>query len=154
LTKEENGWDKLPTNIVNLNVHFLISTIVLLRIKHAEECIIILGVLCWHRDIRESPIQNVREWRSRKHLKNIVKPSTDLDGNVCVILVLVILLFPVLRIQNFILLVDFVDTIHSAMYIVGHRYEYMLENCSAVKNDLKWITKSALEYNKGKIDLQ
>jgi hypothetical protein len=43
------------------NVHFLISTIVVLKIKNAEECAIILGVMCWHKYIRESPDQNVRE---------------------------------------------------------------------------------------------
>jgi hypothetical protein len=137
LTKEENGWDELPTNLVNLNVHFTISTIVVLKIKHAEECTIILGVLCWHGDIRENPIQNVREWRSSKHCKNIVKPSTDLDGIVCVILVLVIILFPVLRIQNFNLLVGFVDIIHSPMPIVEHMYEYLLEKLHSYK---KWLT--------------
>jgi hypothetical protein len=151
LTKEENGWDELPTKLVNLNVHFPISTIVVLKIKHAEEYTIILGVLCWHRDIRESPNRNVREWRSSKHLKNIVKHSTDLDGNVYVIPILVILLFPVLRIQNFNLLVDFVDTIHSPMCIVEHKYEYLLEKLlSCKKITYKWIVKSALEYNNGK----
>jgi hypothetical protein len=29
---------------------------VVLKINHTEECTIILGVLCWHRDIRESLI--------------------------------------------------------------------------------------------------
>jgi hypothetical protein len=62
LTKEENGWDEVPTNLVNLNVHFLISAIVILKIKHAEECTIILRVLCWHSDIRESPVRNIKEW--------------------------------------------------------------------------------------------
>jgi hypothetical protein len=66
-------------------------------------------------------------------LKNIVKPSTDLDGNGCVIPVLVILLLAVLRIQNFNLLVDFVDTIHSPMCIVEHRYEYLLEKLLSYK---------------------
>jgi hypothetical protein len=113
LTNEENGWDEVSTNHVNFNIHFPIFAILVLKIKHAEECAIILRVLCWHRYIRESSVQNVREQRSSKHLKNVIKPSTDLDGNECVISVLVILLFPVLRIQNFNLLVDFVDTIHS-----------------------------------------
>jgi hypothetical protein len=84
-------------------------------------------------------------------LKNIVKPSTDLDGNGCVIPVLVILLFPVLRIQNFNLFVDFVDTIHSPMCIVEHMYEYLLENLlSCKKMTYKSIAKSALEYNNSK----
>jgi hypothetical protein len=34
-------------------------------------------------------------------------------------------LFPVLRIQNFNLLVDFVDTIHSPMRIIENGYEYL-----------------------------
>jgi hypothetical protein len=46
----------VPTNLINLNVHFPISTIVVLKIKHTEQCTIILGVLCWHGDIRESPV--------------------------------------------------------------------------------------------------
>jgi hypothetical protein len=135
-----------------LNVHFLISTIVILKIKHAEECTIILEVLCWHEDIRKSPIWNVREWRSSKHLKNIIKPSMDLDGIGCVIPVLVILLIPVVRIQNFNLLVDFVDTIHSPLCIVEQRYEYLLEKLlSCKKMTYKWIAKCALEYNNGKM---
>jgi hypothetical protein len=127
LTNEENGWDEVSTNLVNFNVHFPISAIVVLKIKHVEECTIILWVMYCHRYIRESPIWNVREQRSSKHLKNIVKPSANFDGNGCVISVLVILLFPVLRIKNFNLVVDFVDTIHSLMCIADHRYEYMLE---------------------------
>jgi hypothetical protein len=47
--------------------------------------------------------------------------------------VLVILLFPVLRIQNFNLFVDFIDTIHSLMRIVEHRYEYLLEQLLSCK---------------------
>jgi hypothetical protein len=85
--------------------------------------------MCCHRYIRESPIQNVREQRSSKHLKNIVKPFMDFDRNGCVISVLVILLFPVLRIKNFNLVVDFVDTIH----IVDHRYEYLLKKLLSCK---------------------
>jgi hypothetical protein len=65
--------------------------------------------------------------------KNIVKPSTDLDGNGFVMPVLVILLFPVLRIQNFNLLVEFVDIIHSPMCIVEHMYEYLLEKLFSYK---------------------
>jgi hypothetical protein len=65
----------------------------------------------------------------------------DFDGNGSVILVLVILLFPVLRIKNFNLVVDFVDTIHSPMCIMDHRYEYLLENCLAVKNDIQMNSK-------------
>jgi hypothetical protein len=136
LTNEENGCDEVSTNLVNFSVHFPISAIVVLKIKHAEKCAVILGVLCWHRYIRESPVRNVRKRRSSKHLKNNVKPFADLDGNGCVISVLVILLFPVLRVQNFNLLVDIVDTIHSQMCIVEHRYEYLLENCLAIKTDL------------------
>jgi hypothetical protein len=128
-------------------VHFPISAIVVLKIKHAEECTIILGVLCWHRYIREGPVRNVRERRSSKHLKNIVKPSTDLDRNGCVVSVLVILLFPVMRLHNFILLVDFVDTIHSPMCITERMYEYLLEKLINCK---KMTYKSALEYNNGK----
>jgi hypothetical protein len=151
LTKEENGWDEIPTNLINLNVHFPICSIVILKIKHAEECTIILRVLCWHGDIRKSPVWNIREWRSSRHLKNIVKPCTDFDRNGYVILVVVILLFPVLRIQNFNLLVDFVDTIHSPMCIIEHMYEYLLEKLlSCKKLTYKWIAKSALEYNNGK----
>jgi hypothetical protein len=123
----------VSTNLVNLNVHFLISTIVVLKIKHVEKCTIILGVLCWHVDIRESLVQNIRERRSSKHLKNIVKPSTDLDGNGCVMSVLVNLLFPVLRIQHFNLLVDFVDTIHNPMCIIECMYEYLLEKLLSYK---------------------
>jgi hypothetical protein len=138
LTKVENAWDEVSTNLVNLNIHFLISAIVVLKIKHAEECAIILRVLCWHIDIRQSPIQNVREWRfSNNWKKNIVKPSTDLDGNGFVMPVLVIVLFPVLRIQNFNLLVEFVDIIHSPMCIVEHMYEYLLEKLLSYK---KWLT--------------
>jgi hypothetical protein len=44
-----------------------------------------------------------------------------------VILVLVVLLLPVLGIQNFNLLVHFVDTIYSPMCISDHRYKYLLE---------------------------
>jgi hypothetical protein len=123
----------VSTNLVNWNVHFPISTIVVLKIKHAEECAIVLEVLCWHGYIRESLVQNVREQRSNKHLKSIVKPSTDLDENGCVIPVLVILLFPVLGIQNFNLLVDFVYTIHNPMCIIDHRYEYLLEKLLSCK---------------------
>jgi hypothetical protein len=123
----------VSTNLVNLNVHFLISAIVVLKIKHVEKCTIVLGVLCRYVDIRESLVQNIRERRSRKHLKNIVKPSTDLDGNGCVMSVLVILLFPVLRIQHFNLLVDFVDTIHSPMRIIERMYEYMLKKLLSYK---------------------
>jgi hypothetical protein len=123
----------VSTNLVNLNVHFPISVIVVLKIKHAEGCTIILGVLCWYEYIRESPFRNIRERRSNKHLKNIVKPSTYLDGNGCVISVLVILLFLVLRIQNFNLFVDFIDTIHSLMCIVEHMYEYLLEKLLSCK---------------------
>jgi hypothetical protein len=65
---------------------------------------------------------------------NIVKPSTDLDIYCCVIPVLVILLFPVRRIQNFNFLVDFVDTIHCPMCIVDHMYEYLLEKLLSCKN--------------------
>jgi hypothetical protein len=57
----------------------------------------------------------------------------DLDGIGCVIPVLVILLIPVVRIQNFNLLVDFVDTIHSPMCIVEQRYEYLLEKLLSCK---------------------
>jgi hypothetical protein len=135
LTNEENGWDEVSTNLVNFNVHFPISVIVVLKIKHAEECTVILGVLCWHRYIRESLVWNVREQRSNKHLKNIVKPSLDFNRNGCVISVLLILLFLVLRIKNFNLVVDFVDTIHSPMCIVDHRYEYLLEKLLSCK---KW----------------
>ena len=70
---------------------------------------------------------------SAKIGKNIVKPSTDLDGNGFVMPVLVILLFPVLRIQNFNLLVEFVDIIHSPMCIVEHMYEYLLEKLLSYK---------------------
>jgi hypothetical protein len=56
--------------------------------------------------------------RSSKHLKNIVKPSTDLDENGCVKSVLINLLFPVLMIQNFNFFVYFVDTIQNPMCIV------------------------------------
>jgi hypothetical protein len=137
LMKEENGSDEVLTNHVNLNVHFLISTIVVLKTKHVEECTIALGFLSWHGYIIESPVKNVREQRSNKHLKNIVKSSTDLDKNGCMISVLVILLFPILRIQNFNLLVDFVDTIHNPMCIVQHMYEYLLEKLLCCKNDLE-----------------
>jgi hypothetical protein len=85
------------------------------------------------RIYKRNPVRNVREQRSSKHLKNIVKPSTDLDGNDYVTSILVILLFPVLRIQNFNLLVDFVDTIHSPMCIIQHRYEYQLEKLISFK---------------------
>jgi hypothetical protein len=137
LTNEENGWDEVSTNLVNFNIHFPISAIVVLKIKHAEECIVVLWVLCCHRYIRESRVQNVREQRFSKHLKNIVKPSTDFNGNGCVISVLVILLFPILRIKNFNLVVDFVGTIHNPMCIVDHRYEYLLEKLLSYK---KWHT--------------
>jgi hypothetical protein len=123
----------VSTNLVNLNVHFPISIIVVLKIKHVEECAIIHGVLCSHRYRRESLVQNVRQLKSSKHLKNIVKPSTDLDGNGSVISVLVILLFLFLRMQNFNLFVDFVDTIHSPMCIVQYRYEYLLEKLLSCK---------------------
>jgi hypothetical protein len=66
-------------------------------------------------------------------LKNIVNPSADLDRNGCVISVLVILLFPVVRVQNFNLLVDFVDTIHTPMCIAEHRYKYLLEKLLSYK---------------------
>jgi hypothetical protein len=145
LTKEQNGWGELSTNLVNLNVHFPISTTVVLKIKHAEECTIILRVLCWHGDIRESPIWNVREWRSSKHLKNIVKSSTDLDGNVCVIPVLVILLFPVLRIQNltclWTLLIQY--TIQCALLSTGMNICW--KHWSAIKNNLQMNCKECLK---------
>jgi hypothetical protein len=48
-------------------------------------------------------------------------------------LVLVILLFPVSRIQNFNLLVDFVDIIHSPMCIVERRHVYLLEKLLSCK---------------------
>jgi hypothetical protein len=48
----------------------------------------------------------------------------DLHRNGHVMPVLVIFLFPALR--NFNLFVDFVDTIHSPICIVEHRYEYLL----------------------------
>jgi hypothetical protein len=118
LTNEENGWDELSTNLVNFNVHFPISAIIVLKIKYAEECTFVLWVLCCHIYIRECLVRNVREQRSSKHLKNIVKPSANFDRNGYVISVLVILLFPVQRIKNFNLVVDFVDTIHSPMCIV------------------------------------
>jgi hypothetical protein len=108
-------------------VHFLTSAIIVLQIKNAEERTIIFWVLCWHIDIRNSPVQNVRERRSNKHLKNIVMLSTDLDRNGRVMPVVIILLFPVLSFQNFNLFVDFVDTIHNPICIVEHMYEYLLE---------------------------
>jgi hypothetical protein len=40
--------------------------------------------------------------------------------------------------------VDIVDTIHSPICIVDHRYEYMLENCFAIKNDLQMNCKEFL----------
>jgi hypothetical protein len=87
-------------------------------------------------------------------LKNIVNPSMDFDENGCMILVLVILLFPVLRIKNFNLIVDFVDTIHNPMCIVDHRYEYLLEKLISYKNDIQMNCKRALEYRNAKNDLQ
>jgi hypothetical protein len=60
---------------------------------------------------------------SSKQLKSIVKPFMDLNRNGCVLPVLIILLSLVLRIQNINLFVDFVDTMHSPMCIVEHRYE-------------------------------
>jgi hypothetical protein len=104
-------------------VHFLMSAIVVLKIKHAEDCTIVLRVLCWHIDIWKSPVRNIRERRSSKQLKSIVKPFMDLNRNGCVLPVLIILLSLVLRIQNINLFVDFVDTMHSPMCIVEHRYE-------------------------------
>jgi hypothetical protein len=116
--------NEVSTNLVHLNVHFPISAIVVLKIKHAEECTITIGDLCWHIDIRKSPVRNIKGRRSNKQLKSIIKPSTNLDRNGHVMPVLVILLFLVLRIQNFNLFVNFVDTIHSPMCIVEHLYEY------------------------------
>jgi hypothetical protein len=133
LTNKENGWDEVSTNLINFNVHFSISTIVVFKIKHTEECTVVLCVLCCLRYIRKSPVQNVREQRCNKHLKNIVKSSADFDKNGRVISVLVILLFPVLSIKNFNSVVDFVDTIHSPMCIVDHRYEYLLEKLLSCK---------------------
>jgi hypothetical protein len=74
-----------------------------------------------------------QERRPSKHLKNIVQLFIDLDRIDRVMPVLVILLFPVLRIQNFNLFVDFIDTIHSLMRIVEHRYEYLLEQLLSCK---------------------
>ena len=130
LTRSWNGWQKhekaenvVSTNLVNFQDHFTITTIIVLKIKHTEESTIVLGVLGWHIDIWESLIRNVRERRSSKQLKSIVKPFTEFFRNAHVMPVLVILLFPVLRIQNINLFVDFVDTIHRPMCIVENRYE-------------------------------
>jgi hypothetical protein len=80
-----------------------------------------------------NPVRNVKGQRYSKHLKNIINPSADFDGNGCVISFLVILLFPVLRINNFNLVVDFVDTIHNPLCIVDHMYKYMLEKLLSCK---------------------
>jgi hypothetical protein len=125
LTRKKMAENEVSTNLVHLNVHDPISAIVVLKIKHAEECIIILRVLCWHIDMWKSLFWNIKERRSSKQLKSIIKPFTDLDKNGCVMPALVILLFLVLRIHNFNLSVYFVDTIHSPMCIVEHMYEYL-----------------------------
>jgi hypothetical protein len=140
LTKEENGWHEVSTNLV----HFPISAIVVLQIQHAEEFTIILGLLCWHIDIRNNLFWNIRERRSSKQLKNFVKPSTDLNRNDRVMSVLVIILFPILRIQNFNLFVDFIDTIHSPMCIVEHMYEYLLKKWLSYKNGIQMNCKQCI----------
>jgi hypothetical protein len=54
-------WLICSANLLNLNVHFSIPAIVVLKIKHTEECAIIHPILHWHGDIRESPVRNIRE---------------------------------------------------------------------------------------------
>jgi hypothetical protein len=139
LTKEENEWDEVSTNLV----HFLISAIVVLQIKHVEECTIVLGVLCWHIDLRNNPVWNIRERRSSQQLKNIIKPSMDLNKNGRVMPVLVILFSqfwgPKISICLWTLFIQYT-------------IQYALLNTSmniCWKMAYKWIANNALEYNSG-----
>jgi hypothetical protein len=148
LKNEENDWDEVSTNLVNLNVHFPISAIVVLKIKHVEECTTILGVLCSHKYIRESPVQTVRVQRSSKHLKNIVKPSADSDGMAtwCQFLSSFFSQLWRSRISTCLWTLLIQYTVQCTLLITGTNI--CCKKCLAIKNDLQMNCKKCLSYKK------
>jgi hypothetical protein len=148
LTNEENGWDEVSTNLVNFNVHFPISAIVVLKIKHAEECTIVLWVLCCHRYIREIQFEMSRDkdtaniWRTLLTLPRI---STEM-----VVWYRFLSSFcsqfwgSIISTWLWTLLIQY--TIHCVLWITC--INICWKNCLAVKNEIQMNCKRCLRIQK------
>ena len=118
---------KCLTNLINNTLldNLTIDAIIELQIKRTKKYAVILWVLKWKIHISHGPKRNVREGCSSKHLKSKTKPLTELWSHLQVMLVLVILSWPILRIQYVNLIMNFVDAVNSPMLTVNHRNKYL-----------------------------